>query len=182
VSGGPGPLSKPRWKQSGKKNTSEEEDHRRGRREEASYDGATKPPTPWLVAMEVAEQALELRVWGGGRRRRRRRGCRWGAKRDGRDLTGDGDRGAGPTVAGGGETKIRGFRWVGAAVDRQCGRIWEGRWGEDLAPAVVDLGGLGLVSGLGGGRRESRKKNRKAWVGRGPQRLACVQRILISPL
>jgi hypothetical protein len=31
--------------------------------------GATKPPTPRLAAVEVAEQALVLRVWGWGARR-----------------------------------------------------------------------------------------------------------------
>jgi hypothetical protein len=35
-----------------------------GRRRRVS--GATKPPTPWLAAVEAAEQAQELRVGGCG--------------------------------------------------------------------------------------------------------------------
>jgi hypothetical protein len=46
-------LNKLRWKNSG-----EEEELQRGRREESSTDGATKPPTSRLAMVEVAEQAL----------------------------------------------------------------------------------------------------------------------------
>jgi hypothetical protein len=57
VSGGLGPLAD---------EEEEREVGQRGRREGGSIGGATKPPTPLLAAMEAAEQALNLRVWGWG--------------------------------------------------------------------------------------------------------------------
>jgi hypothetical protein len=93
-----------------------------------------------------------------------------GPRRDGRNLTGDGDGGAGPAIAGGGEAKTlgRGEADLEGAVDLG-----------ELAVGGVDAAGGGVEDVVEGRRKRERRRDRVQLT---MPTYGSVRRVLSTPL